>query len=223
MLNILQYGRNDMNNTNDIKDKAIAVVGLFERLLDSKEIDIPCSDEEEQLTRYEEGNCARIYGIEYYELLDAVMNEIYEPTNSTETTNGFKSILEEAGRYESSIEILNYIIEHTPVVYFADNIDTCKCKEQAVKLLKVIKDEVIIRKDDLVGKLDDIYHHINNETDIMIHKYAIDQSYRIKPKYDIEDIIKSYLVLANLIIYLNTKNDNPDKSWSVPREWERNK
>ena len=37
-----------MNNTSEIKDKAIAVVGLFERLLDSKEIDIPCSDEEEQ-------------------------------------------------------------------------------------------------------------------------------------------------------------------------------
>ena len=206
------------NNTNEIKDKAIAIVDLFEQLLDSKEIDIPCSNEEEQSTRYKEGNCARIYGIEYCELIDGIMNIIYEPTNSTEITNGFKSILKEAGRYESSIEILNHIIEHTPVVYFADNIDTCKCKEQAAKLLKVIKDEIIIRKDDLVGKLDDIYNYISNKADIMLHEYAINQSYRAKPIYDMETI-RSYLVLASLIIYLNTKNDNPDKSWSVPKGW----
>ena len=52
------------NNTNEIKDKAIAIVDLFEQLLDSQEIDIPCSDEVEPSTRYKEGNCARIYGIE---------------------------------------------------------------------------------------------------------------------------------------------------------------
>ena len=34
------------------------------------------------------------------------------------------------------------------------------------------------------------------------------------------ETIRSYLVLANLIIYLNTKNDNTDKSWSVPKGWE---
>lgn len=223
-----------MNNTSDIKDKAIAVVELFERLLDCKGIDIPCSDEEEQLTRYEEGNCARIYGIEYYNLVDDVMNVIYEPTNSTKTTNGFKSILEEAGRYESSIEILNYVIKYLngqdSVIYFVDNddevkchVDTCKCKDQAAQILKVITDEVIIDKDDLVGKLDEIYLYINTDADIMLHEYARHQSYQIKPVYNIEDI-RSYLVLANLIIYLNIKNDiDPDKSWSVPEGWKYRK
>ena len=81
------------NNTNEVKEKAIAIVDLFEQLLDSKEIDIPCSDEVEQSIRYKEGNCARIYGIEYCELIDGIMNIIYEPTNSPEITNGFKSIL----------------------------------------------------------------------------------------------------------------------------------
>lgn len=213
------------NNTNEIKEKAIAIVDLFEQLLDSKEIDIPCSDQVEQSTRYKEGNCARIYGIEYCELIDAVMNEIYEPTNYTEATNGFKSVLEEAGRYESSIEILNCMIK-----YFVANDDevkyhlyTYKCKDQAAQILKVITDEVIIGKDDLVGKLDDIYYHISTEADIMLHEYAINQSYQIKPIYDIENI-RSYLVLVNLIIYLNINNDiDSDKSWSVPKGLEREK
>ena len=58
----------------------------------------------------------------------------------------------------------------------------------------------------------------------MLHHYSICQSYRMKPIYDIEtydiETIRSYLVLANLIMYLSTKNDNPDKSWSVPKGWE---
>ena len=75
------------------REKAIAVVELFEHLLDCKEIDIPCSDEEEQSIRYEEDNCARIYGMEQCQLIDGIMNIIYEPTNSTEITNGFNGKL----------------------------------------------------------------------------------------------------------------------------------
>lgn len=173
------------NNTNEIKEKAIAIVDLFEQLLDSKEIDIPCSDEAEQSIRYKEGNCARIYGIEYCELIDGIMNIIYEPTNSAETTNGFKNILKEAGRFNSSVVILNKVItclqdDSIPVDLFDNNsrvVEGKKCKEQASQIIKVITDEVIIGKDDLVGKLDDIYIYISYEADIMLHNYAINQSY----------------------------------------------
>ena len=48
------------------REYAIAIVDLFEELLDEKEIDIPSDDRE----GYDEE--ARIYGTEYYDLEDAV-------------------------------------------------------------------------------------------------------------------------------------------------------
>jgi len=47
---------------------------LFEELLDEKGIDIPCSDKEEQESRYDGGNVARLYGMEYFNLVGAVQN-----------------------------------------------------------------------------------------------------------------------------------------------------
>ena len=233
MPNILQYGENDMNNTNEIENKAIAVVELFEHLLDCKGIDIPCRAEEEQLTRYEEGNCARIYGMEYYNLVDDVMNVIYDkqqPTNSIKITNGFKSILEEAGRFDSSVAILKKVItclqdNSVPVDPFIDDnniiqwiVEGKKCKEQAAQILQIITDEVIINKDDLVGKLNDIYYLIKSNADIKLYNYAI-YKYRKTPMDDMETI-KNYLVLADLILNLDTKNEiYSDYSWIIPESW----
>ena len=75
-INMLSQYTNDMKNDVDTttSDKAIAIVELFERLLDCKEIDIPCSDTVEQSVRYEDGNCARLYGAEYYNLVEDVIN-----------------------------------------------------------------------------------------------------------------------------------------------------
>ena len=223
------------NNINEIKEKAIAIVDLFEQLLDSKEIDIPCSDEAEQSTRYKKGNCARIYGIEYCELIDGIMNIIYEPTNSTETTNGFKRILKEAGRFDSSVAILKKVItclqdSYVLVDPFVDDnnmiqwrVEGKKCKEQAAQILKVITDEVIINKDDLVGKLDEIYYFIKSNADIKLHNYAIYQSHRKIPIDDM-DTIRNYLVLADLILNLDTKNEiYSDYSWIVPESWKYKK
>ena len=220
------------NSTSEVKDKAIAVVGLFERLLDCKEIDIPCSDEEEQLTRYEEGNCARIYGMEYYDLVDRVMNVIYD---NHQSTNGFKSILEEAGRFDSSVAILKKVItclqdNSFPVDPFVDDnnmtqwrVEGKKCKEQAAQILQIITDEVIINKDDLVGKLNDIYYLIKSNTDIKLHNYAIYQSHRKTPMDNMETI-RNYLVLADLILNLDTKNEiYSDYSWIVPESWKYKK
>lgn len=65
------------------REFAIAIVDLFEELLDEKNIDIPSDDRE--------GNDdeARIYGTEYYELEDAV----YELLAEFEMSNRLKNVI----------------------------------------------------------------------------------------------------------------------------------
>lgn len=215
------------------REKATAIVELFENLLEDKKIDIPCDDIAEQSVRYEEGNCARLYGIEYYKLVDDVMNVIYGncKQGTTKSTNGYKSILEKAGRYDSSVAILKKVItclqdSSVPVDPFVDDnnitqwrVEGKKCKEQAAQVLQIITDEVIINKDDLVGKLDEIYYLIKSNADMKLHNYAIYQSHRKTPYEDMETI-RNYLVLADLILNLDTKNEvNPDESWSISEGW----
>ena len=55
-----------------MNEKAIAILEVFEDLLDSKGIEIPCEDEREQDERHDGGNDAKIYGTEYGELYDAI-------------------------------------------------------------------------------------------------------------------------------------------------------
>lgn len=232
--------KNDTNLVNKEvlrREKATAVVELFERLLDYKGIDIPCSDTAEQSVRYEEENCARLYGTEYYELIDDVVNVIYgkQPTGSTKITNGFKSILEKAGRYDSSVAILKKVItclqdNSVPVDPFIDDnnitqwrVEGKKCKEQAAQVLQIITDEVIVNKDDLVGKLNEIYYLIKSDADIKLHNYAVYQSHRKTPLDDMETI-RNYLVLEDLILNLDTKNEvDPDESWEVCDGWKHKK
>lgn len=54
------------------KNLAIDIVELFEDLLDEKGIEIPCTDEVEQKDRYEDGNDAKLYGMEYWNLIDTI-------------------------------------------------------------------------------------------------------------------------------------------------------
>lgn len=51
---------------------ATEIVELFEDLLDEKGIEIPCADEVEQKDRYEGGNDAKLYGMEYWNLIDTI-------------------------------------------------------------------------------------------------------------------------------------------------------
>lgn len=53
-------------------ETASAIVELFEDLLEEKGIEIPCQDEVEQKERYDGGNTAKLYGTEYYDLVDKV-------------------------------------------------------------------------------------------------------------------------------------------------------
>lgn len=52
--------------------KVIAILDVFEDLLDSKGIEIPCEDEREQDERHDGENDAKIYGTEYGELYDTI-------------------------------------------------------------------------------------------------------------------------------------------------------
>lgn len=48
------------------------IVELFEELLDKKGIEIPCADDEEQKDRHIDGNEVKIYGMEYWNLIDKI-------------------------------------------------------------------------------------------------------------------------------------------------------
>jgi len=52
---------------------ATEIIELFENLLDKKDIEIPCDDEIEQTTRYVGNNSAKLYGMEYFELFEAIL------------------------------------------------------------------------------------------------------------------------------------------------------
>lgn len=54
-------------------EKASAIVEVFEDLLEEKGIEIPCQDEVEQRERYDGGNTAKLYGTEYYNLVDKIL------------------------------------------------------------------------------------------------------------------------------------------------------
>lgn len=54
---------------------AIAILDLFEDMLEKKNIEIPCEDKQEQTGRHDGGNTAKIYGLEYFEL-EAKISEL---------------------------------------------------------------------------------------------------------------------------------------------------
>ena len=53
---------------------ATEIVELFEKLLDRKGIEIPCDDKDEQKDRYEGKNTAKLYGMEYFNLVSDIQN-----------------------------------------------------------------------------------------------------------------------------------------------------
>lgn len=53
---------------------ATKIVELFEELLDKKEIEIPCEDAVKQKDRYDGNNAAKLYGMEYFNLVSEVQS-----------------------------------------------------------------------------------------------------------------------------------------------------
>lgn len=54
------------------RELACRIADLFEDLLDQKGIEVLCEDKDEQLERHHEGNTARLYGMEYWTLVDEI-------------------------------------------------------------------------------------------------------------------------------------------------------
>ena len=48
---------------------ATDIVDVFDSFLASKNIEIPCADPEEEAERHDDGNCAYLYGMEYWNLV----------------------------------------------------------------------------------------------------------------------------------------------------------
>lgn len=80
MNNYVKELRRIQNLTNEEIQKekknelATEIVELFEELLDKKGIEIPCDDEDEQKDRYEGNNTAKLYGMEYFNLVSDIQN-----------------------------------------------------------------------------------------------------------------------------------------------------
>ncbi len=55
---------------------AASIVEIFEDLLAEKGIEIPCNDGEEEAVRHANGNDAKLYGIEYWHLVDEVESRL---------------------------------------------------------------------------------------------------------------------------------------------------
>ena len=51
---------------------AAYIVDVFDSFLASKNIEIPCTDPEEEAERHDNDNCACLYGMEYWNLVDQV-------------------------------------------------------------------------------------------------------------------------------------------------------
>ena len=60
---------------------AADIVDEFDSFLASKNIEIPCADPEEEAERHNDDNCACLYGMEYWNLVDQIefmLNEYEE-------------------------------------------------------------------------------------------------------------------------------------------------
>ena len=93
------------------------IVELFEELLDKKGIEIPCDDETEQKDRYDGGNEAKLYGMEYWHLVDSVENLLNNMSCTLWTSMGgadAKLSIDENGEVVVTSERLdNYLEEYS--------------------------------------------------------------------------------------------------------------
>jgi hypothetical protein len=51
---------------------AADIVDVFDSFLASKNIEIHCADPEEEAERHDDDNCACLYGMEYWSLVDRI-------------------------------------------------------------------------------------------------------------------------------------------------------
>lgn len=75
------------NVTEEDMNLAKDIVEVFERLLTDKDIEIPCSNEQEEADRHEDENVAKLYGGEYWNLVSEVENLLGAKDKQETNTN----------------------------------------------------------------------------------------------------------------------------------------
>ena len=120
-----------------MNEKVIAILEVFEDLLDSKGIEIPCEDEREQDERHDGGNDSKIYGTEYGELYDTIEAILEDDNASLETSPEMLTPTETIilNHLRESIRAgLNFMVPNDATLYDQDPKEESKAFIQLRKL-----------------------------------------------------------------------------------------
>lgn len=102
--------QNHMSRLNEFSSD---IVECFEDLLQEKNIEIPCQDQDEQNERYDDGNDAKLYGIEYWDLYDRVDSMLRNRFPATSSNVDVSCLLHKLESCEDTVSInkneANYI------------------------------------------------------------------------------------------------------------------
>lgn len=70
------------------RELACNIVDLFDNLLNEKGMEIPCSDESEESKRHVDGNVAKLYGSEYWDLVNQIQSILDNFSNASQEISG---------------------------------------------------------------------------------------------------------------------------------------
>lgn len=93
------------------------IVELFEKLLETKGIEIPCTDKLEEKDRHTGDNKARLYGMEYWNLVDEIehllSNHPCQLSTSMGTAKGQITLNEQGEIIITSKQLDDYLEEYS--------------------------------------------------------------------------------------------------------------
>ena len=150
--------------------------------------------------------------------------------DSTQTANKedimIKRKLKKANRYDDVMEILKNItrlenIEY-PVNAFVNDDDRISyhipghvIRSEANDLIRGIYNNFSVT--DFGGPFINLFRFVESKTNRLIHNYAVDITHRRVPNSNSMNEIRSWLVLWNILIGIDTENRN----WEVPKGWRK--
>lgn len=135
-----------------------------------------------------------------------------------------KKKLTEALRYNQVTGILKYIISEDlaysiPVDAYIDSsgktswrVDGRVVTKEAKLLLQTIEDDVD-EESVFPGSFESLEQYVHSHTNMLLHNYAVTISHRTVPNDMDMEVIRSWLILDNLLICFGSKD------WSIPDGW----
>lgn len=138
-----------------------------------------------------------------------------------------KRKLEKANRYDDVIGILKDIshLENIdyPVDAFVDDDDHIQyhipghvIRSESNDLMRGIYNNYDITDFDSDSFMN-LFRFVESESNRLMHNYANDISHRNVPTSNSMDIIRSWLVLWNILVGINMN----DRSWKIPKGWRK--